>query len=122
MNDPESRSAALTACRRLLATVADSVFPPRDEPIIDSKGKQRKVGVDAYKNRLIAYLESRIESGSTKSVIESQLDHLVARLDAVYEKACKGVHDDVDLNEARLTIIQAWLFLAEVARYSQIKR
>lgn len=121
IDDLESRSAALNACRRLLATVADSVFPPQDEPIVDSKGKQRKVGADAYKNRLLAYLESKIRSGSTKSVIESQLEHLVARLDAVYEKSCKGVHDDVDLNEARLTIIQTWLFLAEVARYNQIK-
>lgn len=119
VDDPESRSAALTACRRLLATVADSVFPPREEPITDGKGRQRKVGVDAYKNRLIAYLESKIQSGSTKSVIESQLEHLAVRLDAVYELACKGVHDDVDLNETRLTIIQTWLFLAEVARYSQ---
>ena len=61
VSDLESRSAALTACRRLLATVADSVFPAQNEPYVDSKGKTRKVGVDAYKNRLLAYLERLTE-------------------------------------------------------------
>jgi hypothetical protein len=119
--DRESLSSALTACRRLLATVADVLFPPQSEPYVDSKGKIRKAGTDAYKNRLLAYLEKRIQSSSTKSVVETQLDHLAARLDAVYEKACKGVHDDVDSNEARLTIIQTWLFLAELARFTAVE-
>lgn len=117
--DAESRSAALTACRRLLATVADALFPARDEPYIDSKGKSRKVGADSYKNRLMAYIDERIKSSSTVSIVNSQIEHLATRLDAVYDKACKGVHDDVDIHEARLTLIQTWLFLAELARLAQ---
>jgi hypothetical protein len=41
-----------------------------------------------------------VESGSTKSILDSQLSHLGARVDAVYAKACKGVHDNVTLDEA----------------------
>lgn len=44
--------------------------------------------------------------------------HLAARLDAVYEKACKGVHNEVDNGEAQLTVIHTYLFLAEVARHT----
>ena len=119
-SSPESLSSALTACRRLLATVADALFPAQEGPYIDSRGKSRKVGPDAYKNRLLAFLDKKILSGSTHSVIESQMEHLASRLDAVYEKACKGVHDNVDLHEAKLTIIQTWLFLAELARFAPI--
>jgi vacuolar-type H+-ATPase subunit H len=50
----ESRTAALTSCRRLLITVADSVFPPRDDEWEDPSGKMRKVGAEQYKNRLLA--------------------------------------------------------------------
>ena len=42
--DAESLSASLASCRRVLRTVADAVFPPRNEPHIDHAGKPRKVG------------------------------------------------------------------------------
>jgi hypothetical protein len=114
----EALSHALTSCRRVIASVADAVFPPRDEPYTDGGGKKRAVGTEQYKNRLIAFVEGKIRSGSTRSIVISQLEHLAARLDAVYEKACKGVHADVDPGEARLVVIQTYLFLAEVARYA----
>lgn len=114
----ESFSQALTSCRRLLATVADAVFPPHSEPIVDRKGRSRQVGPEQYKNRLLAFLDERIGTSGTSAIVTSQLEHLAARLDAVYEKACKGVHADVDNAEAQLVVIQTYLFLAEVARYA----
>lgn len=115
-NDPESLSMSLTSCRRVLSTVADAVFPPQAEPHVDQGGKTRKVGKADYLNRLLAFIESRLSSGSTRSILDSQLSHLAARLDAVYAKASKGVHDDVTLDETRLVLVQTYLFLAEVAR------
>jgi hypothetical protein len=112
----ESLSASLTSCRRVLSTVADAVFPPKGEPYIDGSGKAHKVGEADYLNRLLAFLETRVASASTRSILDSQLSHLAARLDAVYAKACKGVHDDVAIDEARLVLVQTYLFLAEVAR------
>src|ERR1035437_240404 len=44
----ESRTAALTSCRRLLMTVADTLFPPSDADWIDASGTPRKVGVEQY--------------------------------------------------------------------------
>jgi hypothetical protein len=114
--DAESLSASLTSCRRVLSTVADAVYPPSAEAYVDASGKSRKVGQTQYLNRLLAFDDSQISSKSTRSILDSQLTHLAARLDAVYAKASKGVHDDVTLDEARLVVVQTYLFLAEVAR------
>ena len=115
-NLPESRSAALTSCRRLLMTVADSIFPPQATDWKDTKGKLRKVGPEEYKNRLLAFTENRIGSDSSFSILDSEIEHLSARLDAVYEKDSKGVHADVSADEARLAVIQTYLFIGEIAR------
>ncbi|SRR5579871_1308497 len=116
----ESRSAALTSCRRLLLTVADSLFPPQEQPFLDSKGKTRKVGPEEYKNRLLAYLDGVINSESNMALITSEIEHLSARLDAVNDKVCKGVHDNVSKDEARLAVIHTYLFLGEITRVSSV--
>lgn len=115
----ESLSASLTSCRRVMNTVADAVFPARSEPYTDGSGRTRKVGEAEYINRLLAFIESKISSRSTCSILESQLKHLSAILDAIYSKACKGVHDEVNPDEARLVLVQTYLFLAEIARLAK---
>lgn len=112
----ESRSTALTSCRRLLMSVADAIFSPSEDSYVDGKGKARKVGQEQYKNRIVACLEQKLQSGSTAAILSSEIEHLAARLDAVYEKACKGVHDNVTIEEARLAVIQTYLMIAEIAR------
>lgn len=114
--DGESLSSALTSCRRVLSTVADAVYPPSDVPRMHG-GKPRKVGPEQYLNRLLAFVEDRASSASTSDILTSQLSHLASRLDAVYAKACKGVHDDVTEDEARLVLVQTYLLIAEVARF-----
>jgi len=110
----ECLSAALTSCRRLLVTVADSVFPARDVLV-----NGRKVGAENYKNRLLAYIEERLASGSTNSLLEADLSHLAARLDALNDKANKGVHENVTVAETHLVLVETYLFLAELGRLSR---
>jgi hypothetical protein len=117
--DSESLTAALTSCRRLLQSVADVVFPASDTPFVDSRGKARNVGAEQYKNRLLAYIDGSLSSGSTRAIVEAEVSHLGLRLDAIYEKACKGVHADVTLREVRLMLLQTYLFLGEVARHHE---
>lgn len=112
---PEARSHALTSCRRVLVSVADAVYPPRDEPHIDPGGRARKVGRDQFVNRLLAFLEPRVQSEGTREMATAELEHLAARLTAAQEKASKGVHTDVSEDEARLTVIHTYLFLGEIA-------
>lgn len=92
---PESFVAALTSCRRLLLDVADAVFQPQQEPFVDRLGKKRSVGPEEYKNRILAFLDTSARSQGSVGIIQSGLEHLAARLDAIYEKTCKGVHAEV---------------------------
>ena len=115
-NEAEERAQCLASCRRVLLTVADAVFPAQQEEYEDSGGKRRKVGPDDYKNRLLAFLDQRLGSDGTLALVDGQMGHLAARLDAVYSKVSKGVHADVGENEAQLAMIHTYLFLAEVAR------
>jgi len=112
----EAHAEALTSCRRLLMAVADSVFPPADTDWVDGSGKNHKVGPDNYKNRLAAFIASRLKSETTHAILKNELEHLCSRLDAIYEKTCKGVHTDVSVEEARLAIIEAYIFIGEIAR------
>lgn len=114
----ESRSAALTSCRRLLMEVADSVFPARDDEWKDRGGRARKVGAEQYKNRLLAYLAELGGSKGSFTLLESELEHLASRLDDIYEKTCKGVHIDVSDAEARLAVIHTYLFIGEIATHT----
>ncbi|MHC2462112.1 AbiTii domain-containing protein [Bradyrhizobium embrapense] len=111
----ESRTAALTTCRRLLMTVADSLYPAKTEDWKDTSGKARKVGQEQYKNRLLAYLADLKHQDSSQAVVTAGLEHLAARLDAIYDKTCKGVHVDVSEQEARLAVIHTYLFIGELA-------
>lgn len=117
----ESRSAALTTCRRLIMEVADSLFPARNEDWTDNAGKKRKVGVEQYKNRLLAYLSERSSSESNSAILEAELELIAAKLDAVYEKTCKGVHVDVNAQEAKLAVISTYILLGEVSRFANIQ-
>lgn len=114
----EFRTAALTTCRRLLLGVADALFPARPTDWVDSKGRPRKVGSEDYKNWLLAYLDEKQPSEGSKDVISSDIEHLAARLDAIYSKTSKGVHINVTEQEARLTVIHTYLFLGEVAAHT----
>lgn len=110
--------AALTSCRRLLLDVADGIFPAQSTPYVDSSGKSRAVGLNEYKNRILAFLDGSSTSRGSVEIIESGLSHLAARLDAIYEKTCKGVHADVTAQEARLAVINTYLFIGEIANSS----
>lgn len=115
----ESRAAALTSCRRLLLSLADSLFPAETERTEEPAGKARRLGPDQYKNRLLAYLETSAASDGSQEVVASDLKHLAARLDALYAKTSKGVHADVSEREARLAVIHTYLFIGELAAATQ---
>jgi len=99
-------------------TVADSLFPAQDEDWKDKSGKMRKVGTEQYKNRLLAYMSEHSASGSDTAILESELELIAAKLDAVYEKTCKGVHVDVGEQEAKLAVISTYILLGEIARFA----
>jgi hypothetical protein len=114
---PEALSHALTSCRRLLQSIADYVFPAREEPFIDSRNKSHKVGAEDYKNRLLAFLDQQLGRTGHNDLAIAEIDLLASRVDALYERTCKGVHSVVKVDEVRLVLVSTFLVIAEVVRF-----
>jgi hypothetical protein len=116
--DSEALAHALTSCRRALHSLADEVYPARRAKVVDRSGAARVVNDQAFKNRLLMFLSEAVASDSTLALGASQLDHLVARLDALVRKLGKGVHADVLRAEAEHAYVETWSFIAHIARYA----
>lgn len=105
----ENWSQALTATRRVIKAVADSVYPPRET----GKGK-RKLGEEQYINRLWAFLDENAEAGSDKDLAKVHVDYLGAFIQKLNDKASKGVHADVTHNEAVRAVLYTYLTLGDI--------
>jgi hypothetical protein len=102
----EDWSLALTACRRVIKTVADAIYPPRD-----GKVKGRKVGDAQYINRLWAFLDENLPASSDKDLAKAHVDYLGSFLSRLNEKASKGVHATVTHDEAVRSVLYTYLTL-----------
>ena len=115
-DDAESKSHALTTCRRILESVADVVYPPRIEPVVDAGGKSRDVGQENYVNRLWMFVADSM-SGSTRSkVLLATLQDFGTRIDKVYALTNKGVHADVAQAEVDTCVMQTYVLAGEILR------
>ncbi|HEY3772161.1 MAG TPA: hypothetical protein VGL69_04140 [Solirubrobacteraceae bacterium] len=115
-DDAESKTHALTTCRRILESVADVVYPARAQPVVDSGGTTRNVGPEAYVNRLWMFVADSM-SGSTQSkVLLTTLQDFGSRIDKVYLLTNKGVHAAVTQAEVDTCVMQTYLLAGEILR------
>jgi DNA uptake protein ComE-like DNA-binding protein len=105
----EDWSQALTAARRVIKSVADTIYPPRDT----TKG-DRKLGEEQYINRLWAFLDEHAISGSDKDMAKAHVNYLGSFLQRLNDKASKGVHADVSYNEAVKAVLYTYLTLGDI--------
>jgi competence ComEA-like helix-hairpin-helix protein len=105
----EDWSLALTACRRVIKTVADSVYPPTEEEV-----GGRKLGDPQYINRLWAYLDKTVAASSDKDLAKAHVDYLGTFLSRLNDKASKGVHTSVSRTEAIQTVMYTYLTLGDL--------
>lgn len=104
--DPEATSHALTTCRRVIESFANSVFPPQSESALI--GQQAvQVGEQQVLNRLRVYAYRCVGQGSRYERLHKVLATLWGRVSA-------GVHSDVDASEARALVLQTYLLLGEI--------
>ena len=116
-DDAEARVHALTSCRRVLTAVADVVFPARDTPYVDSRGKSREVGVQHYRNRILAAIDAT-ESTTHHRVLVAIVEDFAGRLDRLDELTQKGVHEHPTVADVDLGVIQTYLIAGEVLALS----
>lgn len=117
--DEEARSHALTSCRRVLASVADALYPPTDEPVADETGQKHALTTDKWKNRLYTYAADRIPWDASRSLSLANLDELDRRLSALNDLTSKGVHANVSAAEVDQAIVQTYLLIGDLIRLPQ---
>lgn len=109
----EDWSLALTSCRRVIKSVADSLYPPKKDLV-----NNRKVGEEEYVNRLWAFLDENVPGGSDKQLAKAHVDYLGSFLDRLNAKACKGVHADVTYEEAVRAVLYTYLALGDILQFA----
>ena len=114
--DPESLSHALTSCRRILKSLADNLYPPRNEPVVCSDGKERKLTDDKFVSRLRQYVWERVGGEKAAKLLLSQIEDVGNRLDKINELSSKGVHAAVSHSEVDQCVIQTYLTIGDILR------
>jgi hypothetical protein len=104
--ESEAVNHALTTCRRIIESFADSIFPPSDETI-EIGGNTLSLDAGKHQNRINAYIHQRTESKSRKQRFRQNLSNL-------FDRVSTGVHKDVSAEEARALFLNTYLFLGEV--------
>ncbi len=104
--DPEAISQALTTGRRVLATFADSIQPPQDEPL-NLGGTPHEATGEKYLNRLKYFIAMHCTSEKRKQRLQDTVSHLNTRFAA-------GVHADFTAEEARALFVILYVTLGEI--------
>jgi AbiTii len=112
-DDAEAVSQAMTTCRRLIDSVADHVFPAKEEPY-KIGDQELVVKQNNVLNRINACLH-------TLGVTGGRADRLRRSLSDIYGRVSKAVHDDVDGHEARYLFLTTYVTLGEVLTVGQVR-
>ncbi len=110
-SDEESISQALSTCRRIIESFADSVFPPTSETV-EINGNTLKLDASKHQNRINAYVIARTQSQSRRQKIRQNLSNL-------FDRMSTGVHSEVTAEEAQSLFLNTYLFLGEILHLEQ---
>jgi hypothetical protein len=116
-DNPENWSNAVHSCRRILQDLANAIFPPAEDRIVQVGDKQKtiKLGKDNYINRILAYVTDHSKSERFAEIVGSHLSFLSDRLDSVFQATQKGSHNMiVSREEADRYVIYTYLIVGDV--------
>lgn len=109
-SNPEHWADAAAYCRKLIIEVAGAL-QPAGQPI-----NGRKNGEENYVNRLAFWIEQRLSSGTTRTVLVSDLEHFGKRLDAFTGAGNKGAHERIEQYDADRFIVGTYVLIADILR------
>ena len=112
----EEWSQALTTCRRFIESLADKLYPPREE---DHAG--RRVGKEQYINRLWAFMDDSVESDKNRQLAKAHIDYLGSYLTSVHGLSHKGVHSNLTRIEAIKAVLHTYLMVADILDYLKVE-
>lgn len=111
---PQSRSQALTSCRRALKGLADSVYPATGAEVVGSDGVARKMTDDKFVARLVQFVYERRGGDKAARSTRAELGYLGARLGTLNDLASKGVHAAASELEVDQCVVHTYLVAGEV--------
>lgn len=114
--DLESRSHALTSCRRILKSLSDHVNPASNREIVGIDGKKRKMSDEKYIARLWQFVADKVGSTTSGELLLTQINDFGNRIDRIYNLSCRGVHDSVSKFEVNQCVIQTYILLGDILR------
>lgn len=91
----EEISHVAISCRRFIEGLANTLYPAKEEQV-----NERGVKQDAYRNRLWAYIEERLDtSKESKNLVKTGVQDLGSRINKIDKLAQKGLHANITLLE-----------------------
>jgi hypothetical protein len=102
----EAVSQALTTCRRIIESFADSIFPPSEDTFKIGENTL-SLGADKHQNRINVYIHNHTDSQSRQKRLRQNLSNL-------FDRVSTGVHGDVTQEEARALFLNTYLLLGEI--------
>lgn len=123
--NPESWRSAMHECRSLLEHLADFLWqdPRAEHPCLrDTKNNARVVKQGATKNRLQAYLHCKGTRDNESKAVETDLNAVLEAAPRIYDLA-STTHKTkpVDRDDARLTVIQTYIFLSQLVQRTDLQ-
>lgn len=114
--DPEAGSQALVSCRRILMSLADSLYPTTGQAVMGADGVERVMSTDKYRNRLWQFISDNVPHQSVRRLAQASLKEIGQRLDILDDLASKGVHSDVTSAEVDQCVVQTYLLAGDLLR------
>lgn len=112
--DAESLSQAAASCRRVLHSLADAVCPARSDRPRDSRGQERDLTADKYRNRLMWFVYETCPRTTMRPLLDTDIQVMSDRLEAIDALCGKGVHDVVSAQEVEALASHVYLLAAEI--------
>lgn len=115
--NPEDWSNAVHSCRRILKDLADAVFPPREDKIINVNGEEKTIqlGKEHFLNRILTFIQENSSSERFSDIVGSHLKFIEDRLKSVLKATHKGTHETiVSREEADRYVVYTYLLIGDI--------
>lgn len=110
--DPERIAHVAFACRRLIKSIADNLFPFQNELYTLKNGTKIDVGEEKFLNRLDAYVDS-INSQNRK-FLTRKIMLLRDLYGEIPESINKGMHLNISNTDAEMLVIYSYIILGDI--------
>ena len=115
--DQERIAHVAFACRRLIKSIADNLFPPQNNEYPLKGGKMIDVGEEKFLNRLEAFVDS-VDSPNRKYLIR-KIGLLRDLYGEVPESINKGTHLHISNSDAEMLVIYSYIILGDIVLESK---